>query len=143
MTEIEVVAVLTVTGAACELTGVALIVREIAADRRMAREVLRVPPPEPENEQRKTGPQWRGVLSRRLRIDWDEIAQVDNKRLGEALAEATDRLIEADHERDRTLREFLHEQLATGVGLRLVGVGFFVVGIISTSISQLVQIRGR
>ena len=132
---------LTIAGAACELLGVGLIVREIADHRRLARDVLdeSVQGPRELEEVVKSIPS--GPISRFLKIDWDEMVQINNRQLRDALAEATTRLIEADIQRDRALRAFLHRQLGGSLAERLTGVAFFVAGIFLTAGAQLIQVN--
>lgn len=131
---------ITLAGAACELTGIGLIVKEIASDRALAREVLASALTLTPSKKDEPSKQARGPLGRLLGIDFEEIAQVSNKQLRDALAEATTRLIEADLLRDQALRQFMHRQLGGSISLRLVGVGFFVAGILLTAAAQLLQV---
>lgn len=140
MTEAELIVGLTFAGASCELVGIALIVKEIASDRALAREVLASAAASTPATQEEPPIRSRGPLSRLLGIDFDEIAQVTNKQLRDALAEATTRLIDADLQRDHALRRFLHRELGGSIASRLLGVGFFVAGIVLTAGAQILQV---
>ena len=128
---------LTVIGGSCELIGIALVVKEIADDRALVRDL--------EHEDARSVPQVgpaaipQGPLSRFFRIDWDEITQVNRKEFRSALDDAVSRLIAEDRARDHELRAFLHKQLTGSITGRVTGVAFFAAGIVLASVAQILQ----
>ena len=129
---------LTIGGGACELVGIALVVREISKDRALVRDLAQNDPRDKPEVGPNTIPQ--GPISRFLRIDWDEITQVNRKEFRSALDDAVTRLIEEDHERDKRLRTFLQRQLTASIGGRVTGVAFFATGVLLAGLAQILQV---
>lgn len=128
---------LTVGGSVCELLGIALVLKEISQDR-LVRDLA-------QNDSRDiphVGPDAipLGPISRFLRIDWDEMTQVNRKEFRSALDDAVTRLIEEDHERDKRLRTFLQRQLTGSIGGRVTGVTFFATGVLLAGLAQILQV---
>lgn len=132
------VVALTVGGSVCELVGIALVVREISQDRALVRDLAQNDPRDIPDVGPDTIPQ--GPISRFLRIDWDEITQVNRKEFRSALDDAVTRLIEEDHERDKRLRTFLQRQLTGSIGGRVTGVAFFAAGVLLAGVAQILQV---
>lgn len=141
MVDTGMVIAMTVLGAISELVGIGLVVKEVAADRQLAREIIeqRAPPTEPPDERPI---KWWGPISRFLGIDWDEITQVNKKEFQRALDNAVYQLIEADRERDDAVRNLLNRQLGGSIAVRIRGVLFFAVGIVLTAAAQVLQLAG-
>jgi len=126
-------------GAACELVGIGLVVKDIAQDRSLARDVIAHEPGSDGPPEDETQIDWRGPLSRLLRIDWDQLAQVNRNELRDALDDAVSRLIEEDRRRDAAIRRFLSDQLAGNLARRLVGVALFAAGVVLAATAQILQ----
>lgn len=143
MIESGVLIGMTVAGATCELIGIGLVVREIAADRKLAQDALeqRAPLSEPPPDDPPIT-YW-GPISRFLRMDWDAVTQVNKKEFQQAMDDAVYRLIEADRNRDHAIRELVNRQLAGNISGRLMGVIFFAVGIVLAMASQVLQFIER
>lgn len=139
MVDSGTVVVMTVLGAISEIVGIGLVVKEVAADRKLARQLIeeRTPPREPPEERPI---KWWGPMSRLLKIDWDEVTQVNKKEFRRALDNAVYQLIEADRERDDAVRDLLSRQLGGSIAVRVRGVLFFAVGIVLTTGAQILQL---
>jgi hypothetical protein len=129
---------LTIGGGACELVGIVLVVREISQDRALVRDLAQDDPRDVPHVAPDAIPQ--GPISRFLRIDWDEMTQVNRKEFRSALDDAVTRLIEEDQERDKRLRTFLQKQLTGSIGGRVTGVTFFAAGVLLAALAQILQV---
>jgi hypothetical protein len=132
------VVALTVGGGVCELVGIGLVVREISQDRALVRDLANNDPGDIPDVGPKSIPQ--GPISGFLRIDWDEMAQVNRKEFRSALDAAVTRLIEEDYERDKRLRTFLQRQLTGSISGRMTGVAFFAAGVCIAGLAQVLQV---
>ena len=147
---------LAISGATFEVFGLALVVAEIWKDRRQGRSLMgieavivqtlpaiasatagKVTPiggRQPTLEERVERVEERaealndGLLyvQTRLRTELEQAAE-----------EAFNRAYRATIKRDQSLRRFLHQQLAGGVGRRLLGVVFFALGTVLSAVGNV------
>ncbi|HMJ32919.1 MAG TPA: hypothetical protein VK501_03295 [Baekduia sp.] len=146
---------LTLSGAAAELVGLALVVWDVRDARRAARDALNAYEPDPmtypvsasftaqydvhgvqpplaervENLERRLADQHAAALSR-VNTLRDELREEVFTRMRAVLEQAD--------ERERRLRGFLSDQLDSGIGRRIAGTVLFMLGVGLSAVSNLV-----
>lgn len=161
MSESTTIVLLTLAGGGFEALGVAMIVREIAQDRRQARSLfspitLDVHSADhahmaesvtlgADSQAQQTVAERVNILERAMSSLLEAIetsAQATKIEMRKAIQEAAQELSRKDKERDDALRRFIHDQLTGGIGLRIAGVVSILIGIVCTTAAGILQVAG-